>query len=71
MKKPTVKVTYNGKTLINNKDYKLTLKKSKAIGIYKATIKGLGDYSGTVKVNYTIHPSKVKVKSIKVYRTLF
>ena len=71
VKKPSVKVIYQGKTLTRNKDYKLTLKKSKAIGIYKATIKGLGDYSGTVKVNYTIHPSKVKVKSIKVYRTLF
>ncbi len=64
--KPTVKVTYNKKTLKKGKDYTLSYAKvSKKVGIYSVKVKGLGKYKGTITKKYNIVPKKVSVKKVK------
>ena len=64
--KPTVKVTYNKKTLKKGKDYTLSYAKvSKKVGIYSVKVKGLGNYKGTITKKYNIVPKKVSVKKVK------
>lgn len=52
--KPNVKVTYQGKTLKKNKDYKVTYKNNKKVGNGKITITGKGNYTGTKTVTFKI-----------------
>ncbi|MBQ9003124.1 MAG: carbohydrate-binding domain-containing protein [Eggerthellaceae bacterium] len=66
-----VKVTYNGKTLTENVDYKVTYSNNKLAGKAKATVSGIAknsgtSYTGTRSISFTIKPAKVtgvKVKS--------
>jgi len=58
--KPTVKLTYGGKTLVKDTDYTITYKSIKYPGKYSGaiTIKGKGKYTGTVtKAVYIKNPT--------------
>lgn len=63
--KPAVTVKYKGKKLKKNKDYKITYKNNKKIGVATITIKGIGYYTGTKKITFTIAPKvpKAEVKA--------
>lgn len=67
--KPTVKVTYNKKTLKKGKDYTVTyVKASKKVGVYTVKVKGKGNYKGTITKKYTIVPKKVTIKKVKAVK---
>ena len=70
------KLTYNGKVqkpkvAVFSEDgkkltsYRVSYPKSKAPGKYKLTIRFTGDYSGTIKVPYTIVPAKPGAPKLK------
>ncbi|MCC8076160.1 MAG: phage tail-type lysozyme domain-containing protein [Clostridiales bacterium] len=64
--KPTPKVKYSGTTLTKGTDYTLSYSSNKSVGTATITIKGTGNYTGTVKKTFKIVPKKVsnlKVKS--------
>ncbi|HCT91451.1 MAG TPA: hypothetical protein DF613_08755, partial [Lachnospiraceae bacterium] len=52
--KPSIKVTYGGKTLKLNKDYTVTYKNNKKVGKAAVVIKGKGNYSGALKKTFKI-----------------
>ncbi|MBQ3281491.1 MAG: hypothetical protein IJH41_03685 [Eubacterium sp.] len=55
--KPKPVVTVDGKVLVWKKDYTITYNKNcKNIGTYKLTVKGKGNYQGSVSQQYTIIP---------------
>ncbi|MBR3345312.1 MAG: Ig-like domain-containing protein [Solobacterium sp.] len=56
---PTVKVTYNGKTLKSGKDYTVTYAANKAVGTATATIKGKGNFSGSAKQTFDVEPKDI------------
>ena len=59
---PNVKVVLNGKTLVKDKDYKVSYSGNKNIGKNaKAIIKGMGQYTGEISKKFTIAPQKPKV----------
>lgn len=64
--KPSITITYKGKKLKLAKDYKVTFISNKKIGKATAVITGIGNYSGTRKVNFTIIPAKVKANVLTV-----
>ncbi len=53
-KKPSVKVTYGGKTLKKNTDYKVSYSSNKNIGTAKVTITGIGNYKGKITKSFKI-----------------
>lgn len=53
-KQPNVTVTYDGKTLIENKDYTVSYMDNISVGTAKVTIKGIGNYTGTVEKEFKI-----------------
>lgn len=60
-KKPTVKVTDGKNTLELGKDYKVAYSGNrKNVGTYKVTVKGMGNYTGTVTKSFKITVSKGK-----------
>lgn len=58
--KPLLKITYNGKTLIEGTDYKLYYSNNKNIGLGNITITGIGKYSGSKKITFNIIPNSTK-----------
>lgn len=58
------KVVINGKTLVVGTDCVITGTK-KAAGTYTYTIKGIGNYSGTATVSYTIAKKSQVIKKVK------
>ena len=67
-KTPTVTVKNSaGTKLTKNTDYTISYSKStrKAIGKYTITMKGKGNYSGSISKTYKIIPKKMTVKSAK------
>lgn len=70
--KNNVTVKDGSKKLKKDKDYKLLYKNNKKLGKATVTIKGIGNYKGTKKVNYNIVKCSVKsltyqYKKTKVY----
>ena len=63
--KPSVKMKYKGTLLVQGKDYSLAYKNNKNIGSAIVTIQGIGNYSGTRNVKFSIVPKKVKLKTAK------
>lgn len=66
--KPKVTVTYKNKTLKAGKDYTLTYKNNKNIGMAQVVIKGKGSYSGTMTSHFQVVPQalkSVKAKAVK------
>ena len=62
--KATVKVKDGSKTLKANKDYTLKFSNNKKIGKAKVTIKGKGNYSGSVNKTFKIVPGKASIKKV-------
>lgn len=67
--KPAVTVKYKGTKLKKNKDYKISYKNNKKIGKATITIKGIGNYTGTKKITFTITPRVPKAKVRVGYRS--
>jgi hypothetical protein len=59
-----VKITNNGKVLVKGKDYTITYKNNKQIGKATATIKGIGQYSGTKTITFKIVPKKTSISKV-------
>jgi hypothetical protein len=59
-----VTVKYKGKALVKGKDYTITYKDNKQIGMATATIKGIGQYSGTKTVTFKIVPKKTSISKV-------
>lgn len=59
--KPAVKVTKDGKTLVNGTDYTVSYKNNTKVGKATATVKGAGAYAGTVSKTFKIVPKKAVV----------
>jgi hypothetical protein len=52
--KPGIRVNFAGKTLREGKDYRIIYSDNTDCGTAKVTIKGIGKYSGSKTVNFTI-----------------
>ena len=59
--KPTVKVRYDGIDLVSGTDYTLSYANNTEIGKATITIKGKGNYSGSLKTTFTIKAPTVAV----------
>ena len=57
--KPVVKV--KGKTLKRGRDYTVSYKNNKNVGTATVTIKGKGDYTGTIRKTFRILPQKTRL----------
>ncbi len=64
-KKPSVKVTYQGKKLKKGQDYTLSYENNTNVGTAYAVVRGIGNYTGTVRLLFRINPPKVKGLSLK------
>ena len=62
--KQSIKVTYNGKTLKNGKDYTISYSNNKKVGTAKVTIKGKGTYGGVITKTFKINPAKQKIQKL-------
>ena len=51
---PKVRVTYNGKTLREGTDYNVVYSNNTSVGTAKATLTGIGNFSGTAKTEFSI-----------------
>lgn len=65
VKKPFVKVKYENKKLIANKDYKISYSNNKNAGKGKITISGINNYVGTKTLYFSINKAKPTVKFAK------
>ncbi|MCD8050437.1 MAG: phage tail tip lysozyme [Clostridiales bacterium] len=63
--KPTPKVKYSGTTLIKGTDYTVSYSNNKSVGTATITIKGTGNYTGSVKKTFKIVPKKVSNLAVK------
>ena len=63
-KKPSVTVKRNGKTLKSGTDYSVTYSNNKKVGTAKVTIKGKGNYSGTIAKTFKINPAKQEIQKL-------
>ena len=59
-----VEIEYDGETLVENIDFKLSYKNNKNIGLAIVTIKGIGKYTGTVEQTFKINPKAVSLKKL-------
>lgn len=65
---PDLVITYNGKVLEKGKDYKLTYKNNVKIGTAAVYIDGIGNFSGTTRVDFEIEelsPLQVLLNSLR------
>lgn len=62
--KPSVKIYDGKKKLKQNKDYTVEYKNNVKTGKAKITVKGIGDYKGTIKKYFYIAPKKAYIKSV-------
>jgi hypothetical protein len=63
--KPLPKITMFGRRLTNDTDYTLTYGVNKKIGKGKVTIKGKGDYKGSITIRFDIVPTTNKIAKLK------
>ena len=56
---PEPKLTYNGKKLKKDVDYRLTYQNNKSVGTATITATGMGDYKGTKSTTFKIRPKTV------------
>ncbi len=62
---PGVTVTLDGRRLKNGRDYTLVYSNNRKVGTAAVTVKGIGDYKGSVKKTFTINPGKVSIVRVK------
>ena len=55
--------TADGQTLVKGRDYTITYKNNKKVGVATAVITGTGNYTGVKEINFTITPKKVSLKT--------
>lgn len=65
--KPEPTVTYNGMTLKLDRDYRLSYNSNTQIGTATITITGIGNYSGSKRVNFNIVEAPT-VQLVPIYR---
>lgn len=69
-KQPGVTVVFGGVTLEKDKDYKVSYKDNRNVGIATVTVSGIGDYAGTVTKTFDILPKQVaKLQQKNIYYT--
>ena len=61
---PEPVVKHDGRTLEKDADYEVTYQKNKAIGRATVVIKGINNYTGTVKKAFRINPKKVALSKL-------
>lgn len=59
---PTITVTKNGQILENGKDYAVSYKNNDKIGTAYVTVEGLGNYLGTVELEYEVYSAPEEEK---------
>lgn len=59
--KPSLVVTSDGDTLVENEDYELSYSENKKVGTASVLIKGIHDYTGTKTVTFEICPAKPSI----------
>lgn len=66
-------VTIDGKTLVEGKDFRIVgnTNKRKTAGTYKVQIKGIGQYSGSMTVSYTIDKADQKISNANLRKSTF
>ncbi len=64
-RKPNPTITINGKLLVKGRDYTLKYKNNKKHGTATVTIKGKGNFKGTVKRKFKIQKASVATATIK------
>ncbi|WP_305118024.1 fibronectin type III domain-containing protein, partial [uncultured Adlercreutzia sp.] len=70
--KPSIKVKAGGVTLKKNRDYTLSYKNNKKVGVATVTIKGKGQYAGATRTcTFKIVPKGTAVKSVKAGKKSF
>ena len=62
---PAVKVTLDGLTLKEGTDYEVTYANNKDVGTATVTIKGQGNYTGSLKKNFTIKPVSIGAATLE------
>ena len=66
-KTPDVKVVFDDQTLIKDQDYEIVYSDNKAIGTASIEVKGIGDYTGSQTVTFTIYLSSTKLSTTAAY----
>lgn len=61
---PSVTVTSGDTVLTSGKDYTVTYKNNKNCGKATVTVKGMGDYSGTMTKSFYIYPKKAVLSKV-------
>ena len=56
---PPLTIRYSGKTLTKDVDYTVSYKNNKNAGTATVTVKGIGIYSGSKKIEFKINPAKI------------
>lgn len=69
VKKPSATVKLSGKKLKKGTDFKIVYKNNKAVGTATATIKGIGNYKGSVNKKFKITPKASANKKDPIVRT--
>lgn len=59
---PQVQITLNSKTLILNTDYEIIYKNNKNVGTAEIIVSGIGNYNGSLKIQFQILPIEVPIK---------
>ena len=69
--KPVPEVTLNSSLLTEGQDYTVTYKNNKNVGTASVTIKGIGNYTGSVVKKFKINPKGSKIqKTSKSYKSI-
>lgn len=71
LKPSSVTVKVGGKRLVSGRDYTVSCKGGKAVGSYKVTIKGKGNYTGTRTATFKILPKGTSVSKVKAAKRGF
>ena len=62
--KPAVTVTYNGEKLKKGTDYTVTYENNTKVGTATATVKGIGNYTGSKKATFKIKPKGTTLSKV-------
>lgn len=66
-----IKVWYNGKRLVRNRDYKVYYNRGTHVGRYRVTIRGIGKYTGRYRTWFHIVPRTPRLDRFHSYHRAF
>ena len=69
--KQTITVKYGNTILKEGTDYKISYKNNKYVGTAKITIKGKGNYIGTINKTFKINPKGTSIKKLTAGKKIF